>query len=196
MPEELPEIPEPAMPPRRRRRLYESTGSIPRISRPALPAPKPGFDKQRRYQEAQNIVLDYTMWSAGTGLVPIPFFDMVAMLAIEVRMIRRLSQVYHVPFSKERGKTLIAALLGGVHAGVWTSSCLKLVPMFGLAGVVVPMTAISGAMTYAIGRVFMQHFESGGTLLTFRPDTMYGYYREQFQQGRNLLRAKKHEKPD
>lgn len=174
---------------RQRRRLYDPVPAKPESAKPFLPFPRPESDNQRRYKDAQHIIVDYTMWSAGTGLIPAPFFDMLAMLAIEIRMVKRLSALYGVPFSKERGRSLLAALLSGVHAGLWTNSCLKLVPFFGLAGVVVPMVAISGGITYAVGRVFVQHFESGGTLLDFRPEKMRRYYLEQIKKGQDIVAA-------
>ena len=43
--------------------------------------------------------------------------------------------------------------------------------------------AFSGAVTYAIGKVFVQHFEMGGTLLDFNPEKVKKYFREQYEQG-------------
>ncbi len=172
---------------RRRRRLYDPVPARSESPKSLLPFPRHEPDNQRRYKDAQHIILDYSMWSAGTGLIPAPFFDMLAMVALEIRMVKRLSALYGVPFSKERGRSLLAALLSGVHAGLWTTSCLKLVPIFGLAGVVVPMVAISGGITYAVGRVFVQHFESGGTLLDFRPEKMRRYYLEQVKKGQSII---------
>jgi lipoate-protein ligase A len=48
------------------------------------------------------------------------------------------------------------------------------------------MSAIGGAATYAIGRVFIQHFESGGTFLDFNPEKVREYFKEQFERGKGV----------
>jgi hypothetical protein len=41
------------------------------------------------------------------------------------------------------------------------------------------MPALAGAATYAIGRAFIQHFVSGGTLLDFNPPDYKEFIRAQ-----------------
>lgn len=53
------------------------------------------------------------------------------------------------------------------------------------------MSAISGAITYAIGQVFIQHFESGGTFLDFDPKKVKEYFMEQFEEGNKTVGKKK-----
>ena len=43
------------------------------------------------------------------------------------------------------------------------------------------MPALSLAATQALGRVFAQHFETGGTLLDFDVETMRDYFRKEFE---------------
>jgi len=38
------------------------------------------------------------------------------------------------------------------------------------------MPIVAGAATYAIGKVFVRHFASGGTFLTFNPEKVKDYY--------------------
>ena len=50
------------------------------------------------------------------------------------------------------------------------------------------------AGTYAIGGVFMQHFESGGTLLDFEPKKMREYFSSKLEEGKEIaasMRASK-----
>ncbi len=56
-------------------------------------------------------------------------------------------------------------------SGIGAASTMKFVPVLGTitAGFVLP--ALSAGATYAIGKAFIQHFETGGTLLDFNaPD--------------------------
>ena len=54
-------------------------------------------------------------------------------------------------------------------SGMGATSLLKAVPFFGtiVGGFVMPV--LSAGATYAIGKAFIQHFASGGTLLDFNP---------------------------
>ena len=49
------------------------------------------------------------------------------------------------------------------------TSALKLIPGIGTLIAAVTMPAFSAGATYLIGKVFIQHFASGGTLLDFNP---------------------------
>jgi uncharacterized protein (DUF697 family) len=87
-------------------------------------------------------------------------------------MLRRLSQIYGVPFTENRGKALIAALAGSMipaTSGIGAASALKAVPLFGMVASAFVMPVLSAGATYAIGKAFVQHFASGGTLLDFNP---------------------------
>ena len=54
-------------------------------------------------------------------------------------------------------------------SGIGAASVLKAVPILGtiVGGFVMPV--LSAGATYAIGKAFIQHFASGGTLLDFNP---------------------------
>ena len=40
----------------------------------------------------------------------------------------------------------------------------------------VSTAVFAGASTFAVGKVFIEHFESGGTFLTFDPERVLEYY--------------------
>ena len=50
--------------------------------------------------------------------------------------------------------------------------------------VTVPIFA--GASTYAVGKVFHQHFASGGTFLDFDAEKTRGYFSQLFEQGKKV----------
>ena len=45
-------------------------------------------------------------------LVPIPLVDVAAVGGVQLQMLRRLSEIYGVPFSENMGKSVIASLAG------------------------------------------------------------------------------------
>jgi uncharacterized protein (DUF697 family) len=104
--------------------------------------------------------------------VPIPVVDLLAVGGLQVQMLRRLSQIYDVEFSENRGKAVIAALAGTMipaTSGMGAASALKAVPILGMLASGFVMPALSAGASFAIGKAFIQHFESGGTLLDFNP---------------------------
>jgi uncharacterized protein (DUF697 family) len=77
-------------------------------------------------------------------------------------MIRQLARLYEVEFSQQRAESIIGSLLG-VGAARSLVGFLRFVPGLGALGIL----ALPSASTYALGKVFIKHFESGGTFLTF-----------------------------
>jgi uncharacterized protein (DUF697 family) len=127
---------------------------------------------EARDQVASKLVDRFAIWSGVAGLVPIPVVDVLAVGGLQLQMLRRLSQVYSVEFSENRGKALIAALAGCMipaTSGMGAASALKAVPIVNLLAAGFVMPVLSAGATYAIGKAFVQHFESGGTLLDFNP---------------------------
>jgi uncharacterized protein (DUF697 family) len=131
---------------------------------------------------ASKLVNRFAVWSGVAGLIPLPVVDVVAVGGLQLQMLRRISQIYGVPFSANRGKALIASLAGALipaSSGIGAASALKAVPIFGtLAGGFV-MPVLSAGATYAIGKAFIEHFTSGGTLLDFDPPDYREFVRAQ-----------------
>ena len=143
---------------------------------------------------AGEIVKKRVYAAIGTGFVPIPIFDLIALTGIQIEMVTKLSSLYEVPFKKDLVKTAITALVGGalpVAATPIISSLLKMIPVIGYTTSAVTLSATGGASTYAIGKVFTQHFESGGTLLDFNADRVRDYYNEKFKEGEKTAKTAK-----
>ncbi len=121
---------------------------------------------------ASRLVDRFAIWSGVAGVIPVPIVDIVAVGGLQVQMLRRLSQIYEVPFSENRGKALMAALAGALLPSTSTIgifSTVKAVPILGSIVGGLAMPVLSAGATYAIGQAFIKHFESGGTLLDFGP---------------------------
>jgi uncharacterized protein (DUF697 family) len=149
----------------------------------------PEMTPEQRNEFAAKLVDRFALWSGAAGLVPVPGVDALAVWGIQLQMLRRLSQVYEVPFSENRGKALIASLAGTMiptTSGMGTASLLKTVPVIGAAVSAFIMPTLSAGATYAIGKVFIQHFASGGTLLDFNPPD----YREFIKAQKEMWQSK------
>jgi len=130
----------------------------------------------QRDAAASELVDRLSLWSGAAGLLPIPLVDVAAVGGVQLYMLRKLSEIYGVPFSDNLGKSVIASLAGSVlpaSTAVTTTmtvgSMLKALPGVGWAVGALTMPALSAGATYIIGKVFIQHFASGGTLLDFNP---------------------------
>src|SRR5580692_8460627 len=131
---------------------------------------------------ASKLVNRFAVWAGVAGLIPLPVVDVVAVGGLQVQMVRRISQLYGVPFSENRGKALIASLGGALipaSSGIGAASALKAVPIFGTLAAGFIMPVLSAGATYAIGKAFIEHFASGGTLLDFNPPDYRDFVRAQ-----------------
>jgi uncharacterized protein (DUF697 family)/CRP-like cAMP-binding protein len=125
-----------------------------------------------RRANAMKIVERFSLWSGAAGVIPLPFVDLAAVGGIQMQMLRRISRIYSIPFSKNLGKALIASLAGSMlpaSSGMGAASVIKSVPVVGTAISSIVMPVVSAGATYAIGTAFIKHFNSGGTLLDFNP---------------------------
>ena len=125
-----------------------------------------------RKVSARKLVERFALWSAVAGMLPVPAVDVAAVAGVQIQMLRRISAMYDVPFSKNRGKAIIASLAGTmipVSAGLGMASTIKSVPIAGSAIGAITTPALAMAATYVIGMAFIEHFSRGGTLLDFEP---------------------------
>lgn len=144
--------------------------------------------------DAEELIKKSMYVSMAAGLVPVPVFDFLAISAIQLEMIRRLSHIYGIPFMEGKVKNLLGAVIGGSlssSAAPLFASLGKMIPVVGWSIGAVTLPLAAGASTYAIGKVFIQHFESGGTFLTFDPKAVRAYYAEQFKAGKAIAEANK-----
>lgn len=141
-----------------------------------------------RTAQANQIVNRYWKWSAAAGLIPVPLLDVAAVTGVQLKMLADLARLYDVPFQKDRVKAAVGALIGAVSPAFLSAGtlslagpALKIIPGIGTAVGVVVTPAFNAATTYALGRVFTVHFESGGTLLDLDPDGLREHFRREFE---------------
>jgi uncharacterized protein (DUF697 family) len=109
----------------------------------------------------------------GIGLAPLPLLDTLAVGAVQLMLVRKLAIMHGVAFSPGKARVLIASLLGGAGAvsfatGYWFS-WVKAVPVVGASVGAATMPVMAGASTWALGMVFLRHFQAGGALADFNP---------------------------
>jgi len=147
--------------------------------------PNPMTVANVRETEALGLAQRYATWSLIPGVLPMPLIDLALLITIQIRMLEQLARLYQLPFSNDLGKALISSLVGGIvptSAGFGTTGMLlKSIPGIGGLLNLLFMPAFAWAATYAVGRIFIQHFESGGTFLTFDPVAVRDHFRKEFE---------------
>lgn len=135
--------------------------------------------------DTERLLRMHAAGAVGTSLVPVPLLDLALLTGVQLNMLRSLARRYGVPFSEEAGRAVIASLVG-TGVSLSSASLLKLIPVVGQVLGYVAFSAVAGASTYALGRVFVQHLASGGTFLTLDPAKVRAYYQQQFEKERHL----------
>jgi uncharacterized protein (DUF697 family) len=110
-------------------------------------------DKDRS-KRAERTVRNHVLWSMGAGFIPFPVADFLAVAAVQLDMIRSISNIYDIDFKETEGKALITSLTGSGLSRLGASALMKMIPGVGSALGGVSMSALSGASTYALGQVF------------------------------------------
>ena len=140
----------------------------------------------QRLDAAGEIIASSSKWSMGAALIPIPILDMAAIGAIQANMIVDLACVYDQKITKQAVRGVISVLLGTlVPAGATqmvVGSSTKLLPGYGTIIGAVSLATFGSAATYSIGKVFVRHFEKGGTFGTFSVSAIQEDLKKEFKQ--------------
>jgi uncharacterized protein (DUF697 family) len=135
---------------------------------------------------ADKVIRGHVIWSLGAGLIPVPLFDLAAVTAIQLDMLKQLADLYEADFSKSRGKAFVSALTGSTFAKIG-ASLVKTIPGIGTVLGGLSMSALSGASTYAVGQVVVMHLEASGEFLDVDLDSAKSAYKEAFEQGKQFV---------
>jgi uncharacterized protein (DUF697 family) len=137
-----------------------------------------------------------------SGLIPVPLFDMISLTNIQFHMIQTLAEHYEIP-ADNINKSLITSLISGslpVVSMLGLGSFMKSIPGIGSLAGSGSVAIISGAVSYAVGQVFIRHFQQGGTLEDFNPASAKDYFSEQLTAGKlvasDLIQEIKQRKQD
>ena len=145
-----------------------------------------GAVKQGRSKRADRIIHSHTLWSMGAGMIPIPMFDILAVSAIQVDMLKQLAEAYETDFTENMGKTFVTALTGGTFARIG-ASFVKAAPGVGTLVGGASMSVLSGASTYAVGQVAKRHYETDGTLVGIDLNSARKRYDEALDRGKRVV---------
>jgi uncharacterized protein (DUF697 family) len=169
------------------------------MSTETIPVEDTVSNTETNEKKALKLTRRYALWSMGGGLIPVAGLDIAAILAVQIKMLHEMSKIYGVEFKENRAKSIVVSLVGSLGivplgTGI-LFSVLKIIPVVGALAATVALPLSAGAITYATGKVFTTHFESGGTFLDFKPETVKEAYRKMFDEGKTVLATESTEAP-
>jgi len=148
---------------------------------------------QAQLAEADRVVSQYAFISLATGLVPVPLVELLAAGGLQVKMVSRLAEVFKTPFAGNVVRALVGVMIGWVLGKIVArplTAVLSAIPVLGPLAGPIGAGALTAAGTYAIGKVFTEHFAAGGTILTLEPEKVRDYFEAQFEAGLNQARQR------
>lgn len=126
----------------------------------------------------------------GIGFIPVPLVDFAGLTALQLEMIYALSKAHGVEFKKERVKSILSSLGGGVFTTAsvpLAASLFKAIPVIGMTAGAASISIMGGATTYGLGWVFDRHFRNGGTLKNFDTEGTKAYFKTKVEEGKNFV---------
>ena len=142
-------------------------------------------------EEVVDAIIRKRVYGAiGIGFVPVPLVDFLGLTALQIELIHALAKAHGVEFKKERVKSIISSLCGGLltTASVpLAASLLKSIPVIGLTAGAATISIMGGSTTYALGWVFDRHFRKGGNLIDFNAEEAKTYFKEKVEEGKDLV---------
>jgi uncharacterized protein (DUF697 family) len=132
---------------------------------------EPRVPETDRRAGALKIVHRYVLISAGAGLITLPVVDVSALAGVHVALIKALSKHYGHEFSEHAARNILiaigASLVPGSIGSFLGRKLLHAVPIVTPVLGLATMAGFSAFVSYSLGRIFVEHFEAGGTLHNF-----------------------------
>ena len=117
--------------------------------------------------EADAIIKKHMGFAMAGGAIPVPVVDLAAVTAVQLDLLKQLAAHYGVEFEGRSARaflTSLSAALAGSSVARIGASLVKAVPGIGTIGGGVAQIILTGASTYAVGRLFKRVFREGNDL--------------------------------
>lgn len=143
--------------------------------------------EQSKEEQAKEVMYKYMMRNAALGFLPIPVVDVLTIGGTQLAMLGGISRIYGIDYKSHMAKPIIASLLGALGydfaVRIVAGALFKSVPVLGFVAGMAAMPIMGAASTYAVAKIFIQHFESGGTFLNFDVDEAKKYFTHFYKEG-------------
>jgi len=137
-----------------------------------------------RYK-ADSIIKNHVLFATGAGAIPVPLIDFAGVTAVQLDMVKKLTNLYGNNYTENVGKAFIASITSTSLARMGASA-IKAIPGIGTILGGVSMSIMSGASTYALGNVIVQFLERGIGLEDIDETTAKKIYKEELEKGKKM----------
>lgn len=127
------------------------------------------------YELGQKTVIKWSRISLATILLPNSILEYAAISGVQLKMLHDLSRIYGIPFKADAVKVIIGSILGGSVAYFLSdiyANWVKVIPVVGKPIAFLTEPAMAYVTTYAVGYVFLEHFENNGSFQDIELETM------------------------
>jgi uncharacterized protein (DUF697 family) len=132
---------------------------------------------------SNQLITSASKWAAAATLIPVNGLDLAALAGVQANLIVNISALYDEKPSKNVVSgvisTLLATLLPSYGSQLAVPVLLKWIPFGNLVGITT-MAGFGAAATYAVGKVFVDHYENGGTFADFSATAASGGLKSAF----------------
>lgn len=141
--------------------------------------------------KANNCIKNHVIAAMGVGLVPSFWFEAIGVTGIEVKLIRDLAKIYDFPIPGElvAYKILISVIftIAPFYLASKMKSAVKGVPLLGHITYITFLSASSGVAVYAVGKIFQEHYESGGSFISQNNRYLKKFFKEKYAEGEKVV---------
>ncbi len=141
-------------------------------------------------EEITKIISRYAKYSAGVGLLGLPFINFAGVTAIQAAMVKSLCEKYGRTFSESAVRNIISGLLASGSATLASPAVEGVavaVPLVGLPLAIATKPVLNGVSTYALGHVFAKHFAEGGSLTSMAAHEFSDSFKSAVQVARSKM---------
>ena len=145
----------------------------------------------QRKEAADRLIRQYVVGASGAGFIYSPLINALAVAAMEVNMITDMAHIYDFPVPHKLivYKVLIslAFSIAPVYFSTQAFALASGFTLVGYAAQVLLMGSTGGVSVYAVGKVFQEHYESGGTFLSSNNSILRKYFKDRFAEGKKVV---------
>ena len=121
-------------------------------------------DLEKKKRAADKTILGFTATAAATGAIPLPLADTPLLIAQQIAMVARITDIYQLNLKKSGLKSLVFTVLGvsgtTVLGKTITGSLFKALPEIGSIGGAAVCGSTAGVLTAALGKAYSEICQS------------------------------------
>jgi len=137
-------------------------------------------------QEVQSIIENSVLWSMGAAAIPVPIGDFIAVTAVQLDMLKRLSKAMGKDYQEISARAFILALNSGISAKIG-ASLIKGIPGVGTFVGSISLPIMSAASTYSLGNLFVSVIGQYGSLENIDMHIAKAQFKEFYEVGKTKV---------